>query len=150
MHQTTAKIVKNSAIIAVEKLNVKGMSSGGGAYKKGLNREILNAAPGAFHQMLKCKAEEAGIEYVEIDTATVKPSQTCNGCGKQEKKTLATRTHACNCGVVCGRDENAAKVILNWALFGNATGWEPTRCGGEALVSPLKHETPSIARESQA
>jgi len=40
LHQATANMVKSSALIAVEKLNVKGMSSHGGARKKGLNREI--------------------------------------------------------------------------------------------------------------
>lgn len=145
LHQTTARLVKESALIATEELNVKGMSSEGGNYKKGLNREILSAAPGAFHQMLKCKAEEAGIEYVEINTRKAKPSQTCHCCGRQEKKELSTRIHTCLCGVVCSRDENAAKVILNWALFENATGREATSCGGETLVFPVKQETHSIA-----
>ena len=144
LHQTTARLVKESALIATEKLNVKGMSSHGGAYKKGLNREILSAAPGVFHQMLKAKAEEAEIELIEIPTRQVKPSQTCHGCGNQEKKTLAKRRHVCGCGVSCGRDENAAKVILNWALVGNATGWEPARCGASGLPLAGKHETPPI------
>jgi putative transposase len=145
LHQTTARLIKESGLIATEELNVKGMSAHGGAHKKGLNREILSAAPGAFHQMLKYKAEEAGIEFVEIDTRKAKPSQTCHGCGKPEKKDLSERMHICPCGVACGRDENAAKVILNWALFGNATGREPACCGGEALVSPMKQETRAIA-----
>ena len=145
LHQTTAIIVKNSSLIAVETLNVKGMSSEGGARKKGLNREILSAAPGMFHQMLKYKAEEAGIEWIEIPTREVKPSQTCHGCGRQEKKPLWQRMHICICGVYCTRDENAARVILNWALYGNATGQELARCGEVALVTSVKHETPSIS-----
>ena len=135
----------SQALIAVEQLNIKNMTASGGSYKKGLNREILSAAPSGFHQMLKYKAEEAGIEWIEIPTRLVKPSQTCHVCGNQEKKTLATRVHSCTCGCVCGRDENAAKVILHWALFGRATGWEPAGCGGETLVFPMKHETLSIA-----
>ena len=145
LHQTTAKIVKRSSLIAVETLNVKGMSSAGGARKKGLNREILSAAPGMFHQMLKYKTEEAGIEWIEIPTREVKPSQTCHGCGRQEKKPLWQRMHECICGVYCTRDENAARVILNWALYGNATGQELARCGEVALVASMKHETPSIS-----
>ena len=94
---------------------------------------------------LKRKAEEAGIEYIEIDTRKVKPSQTCHGCGRQEKKGLATRIHVCTCGIACTRDENAVKVILNWALFANATGREPASCGGEVLLSPMKQETLAIA-----
>jgi putative transposase len=145
LHQTTSKIVNESSLIAVERLDIKNMSARGGAYKKGLNREILSAAPGIFHQMLKYKAEEAGIEWIEIPTRQVKPSQTCHVCGCQKKKTLAQRKHTCACGAQCTRDENAAKVILNWALFGNATGQELARCGGVTLVTPMKHETPSIS-----
>lgn len=145
LHQSTAKIVKASSFIAVEKLHVKNMRAQGGSYKKGLNREILSAAPGMFHQMLKYKAEEAGIEWIEIPTREVKPSQTCHGCGRQEKKTLAERKHGCVCGVRCSRDENAAQVILNWALVGNATGQELARCGEMALAVSMKHETPSIS-----
>ena len=145
LHQTTAKIVKNSSLIAVEKLNVKGMSSAGGAPKKGLNREILSASPGMYHQMLKYKAEEAGIEWIEIATREVKPSQRCHGCDRQEKKPLGQRIHECVCGAYCSRDENAARVILNWALYGNATGQELARCGEVALVASVKHETPSIS-----
>jgi putative transposase len=145
MHQMTAKIVKSSSLIAVEQLNVKGMSSHGGSYKKGLNREILSAAPGMFHQMLKYKAEEAGIEWVSIATRAVKPSQTCHRCGHQAKKKLCERRHVCACGADCSRDENAARVILHWALFGNATGQELAGCGELALADSGKHETPSIS-----
>ena len=145
LHQTTNRLVRDSGLIAIEQLNIKNMTASGGAYKKGLNREILSAAPSGFHQMLKYKAEEAGIEWIEIPTRTVKPSQTCHGCGRQEKKLLSIRRHVCACGVICGRDENAAKVILNWALHGNATGQELAWCGAETLVSAAKHETPPIA-----
>jgi putative transposase len=145
LHQTTAQIVKKSSLIAVEQLNIKAMSSAGGLYKKGLNREILSAAPGLFHQMLKYKAEEAGIEWIEIPTREVKPSQTCHICGRQEKKSLSVRRHECDCGAMCSRDENAARVILNWALTGSASGQELARCGEMALVVSKKHETPSIS-----
>ena len=144
LHQTTSKIVKSSSLIAVEQLSVVGMSSHGGSYKKGLNREILSAAPNMFHQMLKYKAEEAGIEWIEINTRAVKPSQTCHRCGRQAKKKLYERRHSCVCGADCSRDENAARVILHWALFGNANGQELAGCGELALVDSAKHETPSI------
>lgn len=144
LHKTTAHLVQKSALLAVEKLNVKGMSSAGGARKKGLNREILAAAPGMFHQMLKYKAEEAGLEYCEIDPRQAKPSQTCHRCGSRKKKLLSERTHSCEqCGISCDRDENAAKVILFWALHHRAPGWEPTSCREEALAFSLKQETPS-------
>src|SRR5580704_9920307 len=81
-----------------------------------------SAALGMFHRMLNYKAEEASIEWIEIAPREAKPSQTCHGCGRQEKKNLSDRVHACGCGVRCTRNENAARLILYWALFGNATG----------------------------
>lgn len=144
LHQSTARIVKNHALIAVEKLNVKAMTAAGGSRKAGLNREILSTSPGKFHQLLKTKAEEACLQWVEINPRKVKPSQTCSGCGHQEKKPLSQRWHHCqHCGLSLSRDENAARVILNWALYQTATGREPAPCGAES--SAMKHETPGIA-----
>ena len=87
--------------------------------------------------------EEAGLYWVEIPTRSVKPSQTCHGCGVQVKKTLSERIHHCDCGASCSRDENSAKVMLNWALFGNPSGQELAEVwSGDNAV--LKHETHSI------
>ena len=139
LHQTSAKLVKENSLIAVEKLNVKGMTASGGSYKKGLNREVLSTAPAAFHKMLKYKVEETGTRYIEVPTHKVKPSQTCSGCGKRKKKTLQQRRHNCPCGAQLSRDENAARAILNWAM-----GRESAQCGGKPLGQPAKHETPAI------
>ncbi len=141
LHKKTAALVEQLGVIATETLKVKNMTASGGSRKKGLNREILSTAPALFLQMLRAKAEEAGVAWLEVPTQTVKPSQTCSGCGRQEKKTLAERTHRCACGTVLGRDENAARVMLNWAL--RASGREPARWGGVAQPGlPVNHETP--------
>lgn len=115
-HQTAARIVKESSLIAAETLSVKAMTASGGSYKRGLNREILSTAPTQFYSLLKSKAEEAGALWVEIPTRDVKPSQTCYRCKAQKKKALSERWHHCDCGASCDRDENAARVVLNWAL----------------------------------
>jgi len=144
LHQTTANIVKEHALIAVEKLKVKAMTAAGGSSKASLNREILSTSPGRFHQLLKTKAEEARLQWMEVDPRKVKPSQTCSGCGHREKKPLSQRWHHCpKCGLFLSRDENAARVILNWALYQRVTGREPARCG--AAHAALKHETHGIA-----
>lgn len=144
LHQTTAEVVKHNALIAVEKLNTRAMTARGGNRKKGLNREILSTAPGTFHNMLAYKAEEAGTRYVEIPTRKVKPSQTCSGCGHRQKKALSERKHSCSaCGLLLSRDENAARVILNWAL-NDLKGREPALCGAKALAFAAKHETPAM------
>ena len=145
LHQTSHAIISQAALVATEELSVKNMTAKGGSYKKGLNREILSTSPGMFFSFLKYKAEEAGIFWKEIPTREVKPSQTCSNCGRQEKKALSQRTHPCSCGLVLGRDENAARVILNWALTQDASGWEPSRCGEGALVPSLKQETHAIS-----
>lgn len=144
LHQTSARLVKRLGLIATEGLNVKAMTAKGGSHKKGLNREILSTAPAAFLAMLRYKAEEAGIQWVEVPTQKVKPSQTCSGCGKQVKKPLAERRHRCECGLTLGRDENAARVMLNWALSGRPTGWEPSGRGGAGLPASVSRETPAI------
>ena len=113
-HQVTAQLVERYGAIAVEELNIKGMSAHGGSRKKGLNRGILDAAGGVFHQRLRYKAEEAGIWVMEAPTRTLAPSQTCHACGRREKKPLGQRWHACPCGASCSRDENAGRVLLHW------------------------------------
>lgn len=142
-HQIAAKLVKGNGLIAYETLSIKGMTAKGGAYKKGLNREILSTGPAQFHALLKSKAEEAGALCIEIPTREVRPSQTCHGCGKQEKKSLSERYHICDCGVNCSRDENAARVILNWALKW-VSGQELAEVRSCRDFAVLKHETPAI------
>jgi len=110
LHQQSASLVAKSNLIATETLAIKNMTrSAKGtlespgrnvAQKAGLNREILSTAPRAFLDMLRYKAVEAGVAFIEVPSRKVKPSQTCSGCGKQRKKALSERQHVCACGVV--------------------------------------------------
>jgi hypothetical protein len=86
-----ARLIQRYDLIAIEQLNVKNMTSAGGKYKKkGLNRSILDTAPGAFLATLKSKAEDCpwswgvyepgtgcaeriGCEWIEVPTRQVKP-----------------------------------------------------------------------------
>jgi putative transposase len=142
-HEQATKIVSENGLIAAEILSVKSMTANGGAKKRGLNREILSTAPTQFYQLLKSKAEEAGVIWVDIPTREVKPSQTCYRCSVQKKKTLFERWHKCDCGASCSRDENAARVILNWALKW-VSGQEPAQMGSRRSFTALNHETPTI------
>lgn len=144
LHQVSARLVGRSGLIATEALNVRGMTAHGGSRKRGLNREILSTAPATFLSLLRFKAEEAGVVWVEIPTQKVKPSQTCSRCGRQRKKPLSERTHSCECGLTLGRDENAARVMLNWALTRSPAGQELSGCGVGSLDPASKHETPTI------
>ena len=58
-----------------------------------------------------CKAEEAGKWAVPVDPRGT--SQHCSQCGARVPKDLSVRTHSCPaCGLVLGRDLNAARNIL--------------------------------------
>jgi putative transposase len=142
-HQQAAKIVKENGLIGAEMLSVKSMTKKGGIKKRSLNREILSTAPHQFYQLLKSKAEEAGTIWIDIPTREVKPSQTCYQCGIQKKKLLSERWHRCDCGANCNRDENAARVILNWALKW-VSGQELAEMGSRRGFATMNHETPTI------
>ncbi len=130
-HQTAARLVKDSALLATEELNIQSMTKKGHTTRR-LHRNILSTGPSQFFALLQSKAEEAGIEYREAPTKILKPSQTCANCGRQEKKLLNQQQHVCPCGLSCGRDENAARVILHWALTDNVPGLESTSCGEQS------------------
>jgi putative transposase len=143
-HQEAAKLVKENGLIAVETLSIKNMTKSGGSRKKGLNREIQSTAPAQFHQLLKSKAEEAGIIWIEIPTRIVKPSQTCYKCKTQKKKTLSERWHSCPCGASCHRDENSARVVLDYALA-KVSGQELAEAGSRGCFATLNRETHAIS-----
>ncbi len=84
----------------IEALNIKALS------RSRLSKSINDAAWSNFKHWLSCKAEEAGRVVVEVDPRFT--SQTCSSCGRIEKKTLGTRVHECECGLVLDRDINAA------------------------------------------
>lgn len=98
------KLVKEFDLIAVEKLNVKGMA------QSTLAKSIHDAGWASFIHKLLVKAEEAGREVVKVSARFT--SQDCSGCGKRTKKNLSERWHSCACGVSLSRDHNAAINIL--------------------------------------
>lgn len=119
-HQTTAQIVSSNSLVVGEKLTVKNMtrkSKKRQRQKAGLNRSILDIGMSIISKMLGYKEVEAGGIYLESPTRTLKPTQRCNKCWKLTPKSLSDRIHDCqHCPEVCGRDQNAAKVNIQWAL----------------------------------
>ncbi|WP_293118611.1 transposase [Okeania sp. SIO1I7] len=106
--KTANQLLSNYDIVAVEKLNIKGMA------KSRLAKSVHDAGWGQFNTILANKAEKAGQLIVEV-----KPHGTsveCSRCGNKVKKTLAQRKHNCpNCNLSIGRDLNAAINIKNRA-----------------------------------
>ena len=69
-----------------------------------------------------------GLEYfgkvfgrITIAVPANGTSQECSSCGTVVKKSLSTRTHACQCGCTLDRDWNAARNILKEGIkYGGA------------------------------
>ena len=163
-HQTTAKIVSGNSLVVGEKLTVKNMtrkSKKRKRQKSGLNRSILDTGMSIVSKMLCYKESEAGGIYLESPTKTLKPTQRCNKCWKLTPKSLSDRIHDCqHCPEVCGRDENAAKTNLEWALRTSVQGSQTTQnlrsqtsttrtskhTGGWKQVWETKRQKPPVLR----
>lgn len=103
-HKLSRMIVDTYQLIAVEKLNVDGMSKGM------LAKSVHDAGWRSFLHKLTVKAAEAGRRVVEVNPAGT--SQYCL-CGREVRKTLAVRVHRCTeCGLVAPRDVVSAQLIL--------------------------------------
>lgn len=57
---------------------------------------------------------------------------------------LSERWHDCPCGASCSRDENAARVILDYALQ-KVSGQELAEVRSRGCFAALNHETHAIA-----
>lgn len=124
LHRVSAVIARVHAIVIVEDLNLKNMTrSARGTReepgtnvraKSGLNRSLLDAAPGRLISMLRYKAEGAGGELIEVDPRG--SSQACSSCGNVVAKMLNDRWHNCACGCELHRDHNSAIVIRKRGL----------------------------------
>ena len=113
-----------------------------------LAKSISDAGWGNFRFALSCKAENAGKHLLKV--APHGTSQICSGCGSVVRKTLAIRTHQCDCGLTLDRDHNAAINILRaaTALRGGAvepiTPERPARERSEKPVSPTDWATSPV------
>lgn len=125
LHQISALLARRYDVIAVEALNVKGLSRGM------LARDVHDASWSKLVQLLEYKAEKAGAHLIKVDPKYT--SQICPECGTIAAKTLAERVHDCACGYVADRDVAAARVILSRAGMGpgidNVGQWAVRRSG---------------------
>jgi putative transposase len=78
--------------------------------KSGLNKSIMDAGWSQFLDILRFKAESAGVEVVAVNPAYT--SQFCSSCGVVVEKDLSERVHSCSCGLIIDRDWNAALNIF--------------------------------------
>ncbi len=113
-HKLSRKLVDEHSHIAFEDLNIKGLAAGM------LAKSVHNAAWNQLVQHVQYKAASAGTVVALVDPRGT--SQTCPECGTIKPKTLAQRTHRCECGCVLDRDVAAARVVLLRAGFGPGHG----------------------------
>ena len=106
-HFKTAKnIIDKYDVVAVEKLNIKGLA------KTWLAKSINDSAWGQFITILSNKAENAGLKVISVNPNGT--SQECSNCGQKVKKLLSDRIHNCpSCKISLCRDLNASIIIKN-------------------------------------
>jgi len=105
--KTANNLLKKYDVVAVEKLNVKGMVK-----SLHLGKSISDAGWSQFTTILKHKAENAGLKVIAVNPNGT--SQECSGCGHKVKKPLSQRMHNCPvCHISLCRDLNASINIKN-------------------------------------
>jgi putative transposase len=102
--KTANNLLKKYDVIAVEKLNIKGLA------KSRLAKSVNDAGWGQFLSILSNKAENAGLKVIAVNPNGT--SQECSSCGQKVKKLLSQRMHNCpNCNISLCRDLNASLII---------------------------------------
>ena len=82
---------------------------------RGMRKSILDVAWTQFIAMTVAKAEEAGRRVILVNPRDT--TKLCSTCGEIVPKVLSVRVHACPvCGLMMGRDHNAALNILQRGL----------------------------------
>ncbi len=103
LHKESTKIAKAYNVVAIEDLNVSGMSR-----NKSLSKHILDCGWGMFRIMLEYKTNVIAVDPRHT-------SQACNVCGSVDKENrLSQSEFVClECGHIDNADINAAKNILS-------------------------------------
>jgi putative transposase len=109
--KTANNLLKTYDVVAVEKLNIKGM------VKSRLGKSINDAGWAQFLTILTNKAENAGLKVIAVNPNGT--SQECSNCGHKVKKPLSQRMHNCPiCHISLCRDLNASINIKNRGTHG--------------------------------
>jgi putative transposase len=128
LHKLTTRLAKAHEVVVVEDLGVAGMTAsakGSGHWrgKAGLNRAILDVAPGELRRQLAYKTIWYGSTLAVADR-WYPSSKTCSRCkAVKAKLSLAERTYRCeHCGLVIDRDANAAANLASLMESVSSTG----------------------------
>lgn len=132
-HKETTRLVKSHGLIGIEDLQVRNMTASARgsveepgrqvAQKAGLNRRMLDVAPGEVRRQLEYKGLWYGPVVIAVPPAYT--SQDCSACGTRNCVPRDARVIEClACGSVMCRDTNAARNIEIRAIreYGRRTG----------------------------
>ena len=113
LHKLSTEIANQYDVVCVEDLNMKAMSNKG----FGNGKATMDNGFGSFVSMLEYKLSDRNKYLIKVDK-WYPSSQICHVCGTlhPEMKDLKIRIMRCDCGLVIGRDQNAAINILNEGL----------------------------------
>jgi putative transposase len=120
--KTARCVIQSNDLVVYENLKIRNM-----AKNHCLAKSIHDTGWYQFRSWLEYFGKVFGKVTIAVNPAYT--SQKCSRCEVIVKKSLSTRTHACQCGLVLDRDENAALNILKLGLV--ATGHVETQsaCG---------------------
>src|SRR6266498_32966 len=111
-HKRSRDLVDRYQAIVFEDLEPQQMGAKRG---RGMRKSIMDVAWTQFISMTRGKAEEAGRTVILVNPRNT--SIMCSHCGELVEKDLSVRVHTCpHCGLVLGRDQNAAINILRLGL----------------------------------
>ena len=113
LHALANVLAGGFSVVAVEDLNVKGMSH----RKRRLGRSLADASLAELRRILCYKTADRGHQLVVVDRF-YPSSKTCSTCGAVKAKLpLHVRTFDCDhCGLTLDRDVNAAHNIAREAV----------------------------------
>lgn len=107
LHQLTSRLARTKRAIAVETLNVAGMTR-----NRRLARAVSDAGFGEFIRQLEYKTGWYGSKMWAADR-WYPSSKTCSTCGAvNQGLSLSDRVWTCLCGAIHDRDVNAARNLL--------------------------------------
>jgi putative transposase len=118
-------VVKSNDLVVFEKLKVRNMVK-----NRRLAKSISDAAWRQFFAWLEYYGQVFGKIVIAVPPQYT--SQQCSSCGQIVKKSLSERTHACECGCILDRDENASRNLL-------AKGLEYLSRGGHSRIHAQGH-----------
>jgi len=111
LHKISTQITNDYVYVAIENLNVKGMTR-----NRRLSKSIMDQGWTMFTAMLKYKSIWNGGNTIKIDRFA--PStKTCSACGNIQDMPLHIRNYDCQkCNHAPDRDINAAINIKRWGI----------------------------------